>query len=125
MSVAAAEPRPINNPDRFCEEAKELKTITSQLPGYVLSWEAESPAVVVPPLKLDPRGLLKAARGESVCVAVVISETGEALDAAAYYPKRIALSKAERKQVLANTFEPAKQAGIPVKSIIVVKGWLK
>ena len=125
MSLAAAEPKPIANPDRFCEDTKELKSITSQLPDYVLSWEAESPVVVVPPLKFEVAGLLKAARGQPVCVAVVISETGAALDAAAYFPKRIALSKVERKQVLANTFEPAKQAGAPIKSIMVMKAWLQ
>ena len=125
MSLAASEPRPIANPDRFCEDAKELKSITAQLPGYVLSWEAESPVVVLPPLKVDVRELLRAARGQPVCIAVVISETGVALDAAVYFPKRLAFSRAERKQVLANAFEPAKQAGVPTKSITVMKAWLK
>ena len=62
-------------------------------------------------------------------VAIEVRDGAEddvaALDAAAYFPKRLALSKAERKQVLANTFEPAKQAGAPIKSIMVMKAWLQ
>ena len=125
VSLAAAEPTPIANPDRFCEDAKELKSITAQLPDYALSWEAESPVVVLPPLKFNAGQLLKAAHGQPVCVAVVISETGAALDAAVYFPRRLALSKAERRQVLANSFEPAKQAGLPIRSIMVMKAWFQ
>ena len=125
LTVVASEQKPIENPDRFCEDAKELKAITSQLPDYPLSWEMESPVVVLPPLKFDPRAVLSAARGQPVCVAVVIDETGVALDAAAYFPRRVALTKNERKEVLANKFLPAKQAGVPVRSIMVMKAWLQ
>ena len=123
--LLAAEPKAIENPDRFCEDAKELASITAQLPDYELSWKADTPVVVLPPLKFDVRGILSAARGQPVCVAVVISETGAALDAAAYFPKRVALSKNERNQVLANKFKPATQAGVPIKSIMVMKAWLQ
>ena len=124
--LIAAEPKPIQNPDRFCENAKELASITSQIPGYALSWEAETPVVVVPPLVFkNVRRLLSSAHGQPVCVAVVVSETGEALDAAAYFPKRVALTKDERKEVLANSFQPATQAGKPVRSIMVMKAELK
>jgi len=125
LTVNAGQPKPIANPDRFCEDAKELASITSQLPDYALSWNADTPVVVVPPLKFNPHRVLAAARGQPVCVAVVVSETGMALDAAAYFPKRVALSKSERKQVLANTFRPAKQAGTPIRSILVMKSWLQ
>ena len=123
--LIAAEPKPIENPDRFCEDAKELASITTQLPDYALSWQADTPVVVVPPLKFDVRGVLTAARGQPVCVAVVVNEAGAALDAAAYFPKRVALSKNERKQVLANKFQPATKAGAPIKSIMVMKAWLQ
>jgi hypothetical protein len=123
--LIAAEPKPIENPDRFCEDAKELASITAQLPDYALSWQADTPVVVLPPLKFDPRAVLSAARGQPVCIAVVIDESGAALDAAAYFPKRVALSKNERKQVLANQFQPATHAGVPIKSIMVMKAWLQ
>mgnify|MGYP001308258671 CR=1 FL=1 len=122
---AAAEPKPIANPDQFCEKARELKSITSQLPDYALSWEAESPVVVLPPLKFNPVRLLKAAHGQPVCIAVVVDETGIALDASVYFPKRFALTKIERSQVLANKFEPAKKSGLPIRSIMVMKAWLQ
>ena len=125
LCAAATEPKPLANPDRFCEEARELKSITSQLPDYALSWEAESPVVVLRPLKFDPRRLLRDARGQPVCIAVVVDESGVALDAAAYFPKRLALSKSERSQVLAIKFEPAKQSGLPIRSIMVMKSWFQ
>jgi|SRR6478672_1384317 len=123
--AAAAEPKPIANPDKFCEEARQLKSITSQLPDYALSWEAESPVVVLPPLKFSPVRLLKAANGQPVCIAVVVDEKGIALDASVYFPKRFALTKTERSQVLANKFEPAKQSGVPIRSIMVMKAWFQ
>jgi len=113
------------NPDRFCEEAKELTSITKQLPDYQLSWELETPAAVVLPLRFKPFWVLSAARGQPVCIALVVSETGRVRDAAAYYPKRVALSKKERDSLLSQPYTPAKQGGVSVKSIVVMKAWLK
>ena len=125
-SVAhARDPKPASNPDRFCEEAKELATITTQLPGYTLSSQLETPASIVLPLKFRPFGILSAARGQPVCIAVVVSEAGVVQDAAVYFPKRVALSRDERKQLLSNTYTPAKQAGQPIKSIVILKAWSK
>ena|SRR6478672_7800646 len=119
----ARDPKPISNPDRFCQDAKELAMITSQLPDYVLSEQVETSASVVPPLKFKPMGVLSAARGQPVCIAVVVSETGVVQDAAVYFPKRVALSREERRQLLSNTYLPAKQAGQAVKSIVIMKAW--
>ena len=120
-----ASPALAGNPDRFCEEAKELSSITSQLPGYKLSSELATPAAVVPPLRFKPFGILSAARGLPVCIAVVVSETGGVLDAAAYYPKRVKLSKRERDSLLLHTYTPAKHGGVPVRSIVVMKASVK
>jgi len=124
-SAVGREPKRPANPDRFCENAKELASVTSQLPDYKLSSDLADGAELVTPLKFDPRGLLSAARGDSVCIAVVVSESGAVQDAATYYPKKLALSKKEREQLLALTYSPAKENGQPIKSIVVMKAWLQ
>ena len=121
----AENPQPLKNPDDFCERSKSLSSITKQLPDYVLSWKADTPVVVYPPLKFSAINLLLAARGQPVCIAVGVGEAGEALDAAAYFPKRLALSKTERQELLAIKFQPATQDGKPIKSIMVMKAELK
>lgn len=121
-AALAGEPGP-PKPDPFCKGAKELRTITSQLPDYPLSSDLDTSAGVVGPLKLKPFGLLSAAKGQPVCIAVVVSETGVVQDAAAYFPKRVALSKLEREQLLSTPYTPAKQAGVPTKSIVLIKVW--
>ena len=124
-SAIGSEPKKLANPDRFCENAKELASITSQLPEYKLSSDLADGAELVTPLKFDPRGLLSAARGNSVCIAVFVSESGVVQDAAVYYPKKLALSKKEREQLLALAYSPAKENGQPIKSIVVMKAWLQ
>ena len=84
---------------------------------------AETPAFALPPFKFNARGVLFASRGRPVCVAIIVNETGTALDATVYLPKLLGLSRVERSQILTNKFEPAKQAGIPVNSIVVMKAW--
>lgn len=118
----AGEPKP-GKTDRFCQEARELRSITSQLPDYPLSSDLDVSAAVVGPLKLKPFALLSAAKGQPVCIAVVVSESGVVQDAAAYSPKRVALSKQERGQLLSTTYTPARQAGVPTKSIVLIKAW--
>ena len=124
-SISAQEPAKPKNPDRFCENAKELATITDQLPDYKLSSDLASGATLNGKLKFDPRELLRQARGQSVCIAVVVSETGAVQDAAVYYPKTLALSQKERNQLLAQSYAPAQENGEPVKSIVVMKAWFQ
>ena len=104
----------------YCKDARELASITEQLPGYVISSDADTPAQLIPPMKLRAHGLLGASHGFPVCIAVVVDESGKALDAAAYTPKRVALSKRERATLLAQHFTPALQDGIAVKSIFLI-----
>ena len=120
-SVLAGEPRPMKKTDTFCQERKELSSITSQLPDYPLASSLETSAAVAGPMKFKPFGILQAARGQPVCIAIVVDESGVVQDAAAYYPKRVLLSKLEREQLLAIPYTPAKQAGVPTKSIVLMK----
>ena len=108
-------------PSKYCEEAKGLATVTEQLPGYVLSSEARTPAKLTSPMNLKPFGLLKASRGLPVCIAVVVDASGAVLDAAAYSPKRTALSRQERKILLAQKYTPAQGENGAVKSIVLMK----
>ena len=119
----SAEPKQLKEPDTFCKTAKELATVTSQLPDYKLSSELETPAKQLPPFTFKPFGILSAARGQPVCIALVVNATGAVQDAAAYFPKRVALSKSERKQLLSHKFIPARQAGQPIQSIVLMKAW--
>jgi len=124
-TTSAREPAEPKNPDRFCENAKELATITSQLPGYNLSFNSATGAKLKGTLKFDPRELLRHSHGDPVCIAVIVSEAGDVQDAAVYYPKKLALSQKERKQLLALSYDPAQEDGAAVKSIVVMKAWLK
>lgn len=92
-SAIGRERRKPANPDRFCESARELASITSQLREYKLSSDFADGAELIAPMKFDPRGLLSAARGHSVCIAVVVNESGVVQDAAACYPKKLVLSR--------------------------------
>ena len=69
----------------------------------------------------NPFGILKAAKGSYVCIALVVDETGAVQDAAAYFPKRVSLSKSERNALLSQTFSPALVDDAPVKSIAIIK----
>jgi len=122
-AAIGGEPRAYNKTDTFCQEAKGLSNITSQLPDYPLSSNVETSAAVVGPMTFKPFELLSAARGQPVCIAVVVSETGIVQDAAVYFPKRVALSKVERNQLLAIRYTPAMQSGVPTKSIVLMKAW--
>jgi len=122
-AAVGGEPRPYNKIDTFCQEAKGLSDITSQLPDYPLSSSVDTSAAVVGPMTFRPFGLLSAARGQPVCIAVVLSETGIVQDAAAYFPKHVALSKVERKQLLSTRYTPAMQGGVATKSIVLMKAW--
>src|SRR6478672_4053234 len=124
-SVFAREPAEPKNPDRFCEDARELATITSQLPDYKLSSDLAVGAKLKGKLKFDPRELLSQARGNSVCIALVVSKAGEVQDAAVYYPKKLLLSQKERIQLLAHSYSPAMENGEAVDSIVVMKAWLQ
>jgi len=117
------EPQPYNKTDTFCQDAAELSNITSQLPDYPLSSSLDTSAGAVGPMTFRPFGVLSAARGQPVCIALVVSETGVVQDAAAYFPKRVALSRPERKQLMSTRYKPAMQGGIPVKSIVLMKAW--
>jgi len=119
----SAEPKQLNKPDTYCKEAKGLATVTSQLPDYKLSSELDSPAKQLPPMTFKPFGILSAARGQPVCIAVVVSNSGVVQDVAAYSPTHVALSRSERKQLLSHKYVPAQQAGQPVQSIVLMKAW--
>ena len=119
----AGEPKRYNKTDTFCEDAEELSTITSQLPDYALSSKLDTSAGIVGQNKFRPFGVLSAARGQPVCIAIVVSELGVVQDAAAYFPKRVALSRLERKQLMTTKYKPALQGGIPTKSIVLMKAW--
>ena len=118
----SAEPK-LATTDTYCKEAKGFATVTSQLPDYKLSSELDSPARQLPPFTFKPFGILSAARGQPVCIALVVSASGVVEDAAAYSPTRVALSKSERKQLLSHKYVPAQQAGQPIKSIVLMKAW--
>jgi hypothetical protein len=110
-------------PKLDCKEAKGLAAVTSQLPDYQLSSDLDSPAKPIPPFTFKPFGILSAAHGQTVCIAVVVSASGTVEDVAAYSPTRVALSKSERKQLLSQKYVPAEDAGQPVKSIVLIKAW--
>lgn len=121
VSGGAREPRKPANPDRFCESARELATITSQLPDYRISSDLAVGAKLNGKLNFSPNELLKLSRGNPVCIAVVVSEAGMVQDAAVYYPKKVALSQKERDRLLAQSYSPARENGAPVKSIVIMK----
>ena len=104
---------------KYCQEAKELTSVTEQLPGYILSSDAKVPAKLETPMSLRPQGLLKASRGAPVCIAVVVDASGAVLDATAYSPKRVKLSRQERNNLLAMKFSPTQGENGAVKSILV------
>ncbi len=105
---------------QMCKEAKELALITEQVPDHKLSSELETAAKLIPPMLFKPFGVLSASRGSPVCIAVVVSETGAVQDAAAYYPKRVALSSSERRLLLKQKYSPAMQGDKPVSSIVIL-----
>ena len=120
-NALAQQPKETSRHQDFCEKAKELATITSQLPDYMLSTQADVPAKLLPSLAFRPTAVLKAAGGQPVCIAVVVSESGTVLDASVYFPKRVSLSKGERLAILAGKYTPATQSGTPIKSIVLMK----
>ena len=120
-----AEPRPYDKTDTYCKDVSGLSDVTSQLPDYSLSSDLDTSAAVIGRMKFRPFGLLSAARGQPVCIAVVVSETGVVQDAAVYSPQSVALSREERKQLLSTRYTPAMQGGVPTKSIVLIKAWSK
>src|SRR5687767_13717776 len=81
------------NPTQVCEEAKEFGAITKQLPGYTIPSVLHTQAHLISKDRLNGYALLKAARDSHVCIASVLDDAGAVQHAAAFYLKRIALSK--------------------------------
>lgn len=109
--------------DTYCKDVTGLDDVLSRLPDYSLSSNFDTSATVVGPMKLRPFDLLSAARGQPVCIAIAVSETGVVLDAAVYSPKRVTLPWEERRQLLSTRYTPAMQDGVPTKSIVLMKVW--
>ena len=113
------------DPNSYCQNATELASITEQVPEYKPSWSLETPASLASPLRFDPSRLLSKARGLPVCIALLISESGDVVDAGTYHPKRVALTSRERDYWLSLKFMPAKQGGVPVKSLFAAQAEMK
>jgi hypothetical protein len=107
--------------DETCYSEARIAPVTNQLPGYALSSKADTPATLASPFSFKPGALLAAARGLPVCIALVVDETGSVLDAAVFYPKRVALSKQEKANLLQQKYQPARVADSPVRSIVIMK----
>ena len=122
---ALSAPAYAEDANSYCQNATELASITGQVPEYKPSWSLETPASLASPLHFDPSRLLSKARGLPVCVALLISESGDVVDAGVYYPKRVALTSRERDYWLSLKFTPAKEGGVPAKSLFAAQAEMK
>ena len=103
-----------------CFEEQKLLPISTQVPAFLPPSAVDSKAAVKGKYALSPFRLAYAAKGLSVCIAVLVDETGAVRDAAAYYPPHVALTKKERNAMLSDSYSAAIKDGAPVKSISVV-----
>ena len=122
---ALSAPAFAEDPNSYCQNATELASITEQIPEYKPSWSLETPASLASPLRFDPSRLLSKARGRPGGIALLLSASGDVVDAGTYYPKRVALTSSERDYWLSLKFTPAKQGGVPVKSLFAAQAEMK
>jgi hypothetical protein len=113
------------NPNAYCENASEVSSIANQVPDFRLSWTLTTPASLASSLRFDPTRLLANAHGLPACIALLVSASGDVLDAAAYYPKPASLSDKERSYLLTLKFSPARDGDAPVNSIFAMQAEMK
>ena len=104
-----------------CESRPEFESIRQQAPDFIPAYAADVAATTKGALRFKTMfRVLNSAKGFPVCIAVLVDDNGRALDAAAYYPKRVGLLPKERSELLSNEFTPSISNEKPVKSILVI-----
>lgn len=105
----------------FCQQVPAFAGLKAKFEGYAAPADVDRPPMFDAPFHLaaGDEVTFMAKRG-AVCIAVAVDETGKAIDAAAYSPAHLRLSRAERRTLLSASFAPALKDGAPVKGLFLL-----